>query len=62
MDRTFIWADGDKYVGEYKNEQEWPRNLYLGQWRKYVGEYKNNEQEWPGNLYYGPMEINIRRI
>ena len=34
---TYTWANGDKYVGEYKDGQEWPRNFTYGANTKWAG-------------------------
>ena len=45
---TYTWADGDKYVGEYKNDKQNGQGTYTfgsnSQWAgdKYVGEFKDN--------------------
>ena len=56
---TYTWADGDKYVGEYKDSsngksKEMARELILGlDGNKYVGEYKDDKQNGQGTYHLG---------
>ena len=54
---TYVWEDGDKYVGEYKDDKSTVRDLYLGKWNKYVGEFKDGKRNGQGTKPM-PMEIN----
>jgi hypothetical protein len=55
---TFIWADGDKYVGEFKDgNQEGLGTFYSGsdnefKGDKYVGGFKDDKRHGQGTYYY----------
>ena len=48
---TYIWENGDKYVGEWKNDKYHGQGTFT--WEngdKYVGEWKNNKRHGKGKL------------
>ena len=54
---TYVWDNGDKYVGEWKNnlfEGQGTFTFGPGEWEgnKYVGEFKNGVQEGQGTFTY----------
>ena len=49
---TYTWADGDKYVGEYKDGKLNGQGTYtLADGRKYVGEYKDDKRTGNGKEF-----------
>ena len=54
---TYVWDNGDKYVGEHKNGLGNGQGTYTfgsGEWEgdKHVGEYKNGVREGLGTYTY----------
>ena len=57
---TYVWDNGDKYVGEFGNDQlngqgtfTWgPNSEWAGD--KYVGEHKDNKRHGQGTFTWGP--------
>jgi hypothetical protein len=50
---TKTYADGDKYVGEYKDDKRNGQGIYtFANGEKYVGEFKDNEFYGQGTFYY----------
>ena len=48
---TYTWTSGDKYVGEFKNDQKHGQGTYTWADRQnYVGEFKN-DSPWDGTIY-----------
>ena len=50
---TYVWKNGDKYVGEHKNGVSHGQGTYIygeGKWLgdKYVGEYQNDKRHGQG--------------
>ena len=49
---TVNYADGDKFVGEFKDDKKQGQGTYTYQdGRKYTGEYKNEKRDGQGSLY-----------
>ena len=65
---TYTWADGSKYVGEYKDGERNGQGTYTYEnGSKYVGEFKNGEitgqatQTWgPNSKWAGDMLVSSR--
>ena len=52
----FIWPDGRKYIGEYKDDKKEGYGVF--EWndeRKYKGMWKNGKQDGEGE-FYNPKE------
>ena len=55
---TYVWDDGDKYVGEYKDNKKHGQGTYYflanNEFRgdKYIGEYKDGKRHGQGIYYY----------
>ncbi len=50
---TFTWADGEKYVGEFKDGKRHGQGTYTwASGSKYVGEYKDNKMHGQGTFTY----------
>ena len=54
---TYIWTNGDKYVGEWKDGKRNGQGTYTwgsGEWEgeKYVGEFKDNKQNGDGVYFH----------
>ena len=48
---TFIWDDGNKYVGEWKNNKTHGKGTKtFSDGGEYIGEYKNNKQHGQGTM------------
>ncbi|MDC0163252.1 hypothetical protein OAI48_00185 [Candidatus Pelagibacter sp.] len=59
---TFTWANGDKYVGEWKGGLRHGRGtLTLSNGAKYVGEYKDGKKSGQGTYTYPDGRIDIGR-
>ena len=69
---TFIYSEGDKYIGEWQDDKKNGQGTYT--WAdgdKYVGEYKNDKQngqgtytfgsnsQWAGDKYVGEFKDNL---
>jgi hypothetical protein len=51
--RTKTYKNGDKYIGQYKNNKRSGQGIYT--WTtgdKYIGQYKNDQMSGKGTLYY----------
>ena len=65
---TYTWDDGDKYVGEWKdNKKNGQGTLFHSSGNKYVGEFKDNQRNgqgtntWvSGDKYVGEWKDNKR--
>ena len=52
---TFAYPNGDKYVGEWKNNQQNGQGTYTyGNGWEYVGEWKDGKKDGQGTTRYGP--------
>ena len=49
---TFAWPDGERYVGEWKDENLLLRKIYLSNGDKWHREYKNGKKYGQGTYYY----------
>ena len=50
-DLLYIWENGSRYVGEWKDGKKHGQGTYIKpEGRKYVGEWKDGER-WNGTLY-----------
>ena len=48
---TYTWADGEQYVGEWKDNKRTGQGTYTyANGNKYVGEYKDNKRNGHGTL------------
>lgn len=46
---TYIWANGDKYIGEWKNDRKDGQGTYIwASGEKYTGEWKNDKRDGQG--------------
>ena len=50
---TYTWTNGDKYIGEYKDNKKYGQGTYifgLGEWNgdQYIGEFKNDKYHGAG--------------
>ena len=51
---TYTWADGDKYVGEWKDDKSHGQGIYTSaSGDQYVGEFRNNDFNGQGTLTWG---------
>ena len=51
---TYTWADGHKYVGEYRDEKMHGQGTYtFADGDKYVGEFRDDEKHGQGTYTYG---------
>ncbi len=57
---TYIWADGDKYIGEFRDGKRTGQGTYTfgpnSKWAgdKYIGEFRNNKKTGQGTYIFGP--------
>ena len=52
---TYSWDDGEKYVGEYKDDKSHGQGTYIfADGDKYVGEFKDNKKHGQGTYTFGP--------
>jgi hypothetical protein len=50
---TLIWPDGDKYVGEFKNDKPDGKGTYTyGSGHKYIGKFKGGHKHGQGTMKY----------
>ena len=50
---TYSWSNGDKYIGEWKNDQMHGQgNIFFGSGNKYIGEWKHNKRDGHGTAVW----------
>ena len=54
--RTCTWADGEKYVGEYKNDKQHGTGTYTDAKYQYVGEWKDGKYHGQGTCTWANGE------
>ena len=55
---TYTWADGEKYVGEYKDDKRTGQGIYT--WpsgNKYVGEFKDGKPHGQGTFTWADGRV-----
>ena len=55
---TYTYDNGDKYVGEYKDDEMHGRGTYTyDNGDKYIGEYKDNKRHGQGTYTFADGEV-----